>query len=255
MLLRTAMAVLCTAFLSQAITARAADSPQVIEGFGCTFLPGKDFDDLDKAIDFFKAQVPKIKSPELQKMGSVLWVPYRGSVNADFIWINTNLTLNEWGRSSVAYYGSEEGRAAEDTFFKVAECPTSGLATNEVLFETEEGFMDNESMLLQSYRCQLHPGKTIADTDAAIAAWKPAFEKAVKTTNAASLVMRRVPLVSGSGFDLTYATIWDDEAAYGEVNSAYLTDPNGVKADSLFNQAHRCESAMFKARIVVPWEE
>lgn len=254
LLLRSVMAVLCAAFLalSYSVPAQAADSPPIIEGFGCTFLEGQGFDDLDKAIDFYKAQLPKIESPELQKMGSVLWVPYRGTVNADFVWINTNMTLNEWGKLSVAYDSSKEGQAADEKFFDVAKC-NSGLATNETLFQTDDQFTDE--VLIQSFRCQLHPGKTVADTDAVIAAWKPVFAKAVKATNASSLVMRRLPLVSGSGYDLTYAVIWDDAAAYAEATSAFQADPDSAESDRLFTEAHRCDSAMFKARIVVPWED
>ena len=79
--------------------------------------------------------------------------------------------------------------------------------------------------------------------------------KAVKATNASSLVMRRLPLVSGSGYDLTYAVIWDDAAAYAEATTAFQADPDSAESDRLSTEAHRCDSAMFKARIVVPWED
>jgi hypothetical protein len=253
---RTITAVIYSILLSVSFftTAQAADSPAVVEGFGCNFREGKDINDLDKAVDYYKAQRGKIDSPELQKMGSVVWVPYRGNVAVDFVWINNNMTLNGWGKSNLAFESSKVGQATQEKFDEVADCVGSGLSTTELLFSTDEELADDDEVLIESYRCHLRPGKTMADSDAAIAKWRPVMEKAVKATNAATVVFRRLPIISGAGYDLSYVAVWDDTAAYAMASSAFLSNPANTRSGELFAAAHSCVSAMFKGRIVVPWD-
>ena len=222
-------------------SARAADSPSVVEGFGCNFQGDNDFDDLDRVNDYYVNQIAKINSPGLNKMGSVLWIPFRGNVAVDFVWINTNITLAEWGEAAMAAEGSPVGQDIDEKWSEVATCSGSGLAASEAIFSTDSEFKDDGEVLIQSFRCNLHPGMTIADTDKAIAAWRPVFKKAVRGTGANSVVFRRTPIVSGNGFDLTYAAVWDDPAAYATTQSAFLSDPDNAKSGQLFAAAHRCE--------------
>ena len=191
-------------------------------------------DDLNDAIEFYQSKITGIKSPEFHKMGSVLWLPYRGSVGVDFVWINNNITLSEWGKASVAYESSKEGQAADAKFFEMSTC-NSGLATSEVIFVTEDRELaDDSEVLIESYSCILRDGQTLAATDAAIKAWRPVFASAVNGKKAASVVLRRVPLISGRGYDVSYAAVWDDPAVYGEVNEAFAMDPDSPKSGQLF---------------------
>ncbi len=251
-MLRKLTAMLCMAFLafSFAIPAQAADSPQVVEAFGCNFLDGKDFDDLDQAAEYFASQRSKIDSSALQKIRSVMWVPVLGSVNVDVVWFNGNMTFNEWAEVHEAISGTSVGRSIQAQFNDVLDCPGSSLHTSENLFRNDKAFT-GDTVVIESYQCELSPGKTIADTDAAIAAWKPVFAKAVAATDAASIVGRRIPLISGSGFDLTYYLVWDDNSAYAAGNSALQADPENAKSAEMFAAAHRCESALFSGQIMV----
>ena len=258
-MLRTFNAVLVTALLSIAIfytpaSAQAADSPAVVEAYGCTFNEGQGMADLEKAIEYYASQRSKIDSPELQKLRSVLWTPYRGSVGADFVWFNTNTSFAEWGALNKVYDDSSVGQAIQARFDEVSTCSTSGLYLNESLFRNELEF-SGDGVMIESFRCNLHPGKSIADSDAAIATWRPVFEKATKMTNSASFVGRRQPIISGSGFDLSYIAVWDDVAAYANGNSAFRSDPNSARSDELFAEAHVCVSALFNGRVVVQPDE
>jgi hypothetical protein len=252
-MLRKITAMLCTALLALSISIpiQAADSPQISEGFGCDFIDGKDSDDLDKVIEYYTSQRSKIDSPALQKMRSVTWTPILGSVNVDLVWFNGNLTFNEWGEVQDALSGTSVGQAITDRFNTVLDCPGSGLSITENLFRSDKEFTAGDGVVIESYRCNLSPGKTIADTDAAIAAWKPVFANAVAATDTASIVGRRTPLISGSGFDLTYYLVWDDASAYAAGNSARLADPEDATSAEMFAAAHTCESALFNGRIVV----
>jgi hypothetical protein len=252
---RKFLLVMCTAIcLPISFSAQAAEATQIIEGFGCTFLEGKGMDDLNDAIEFYQSKITVIKSPEFHKMGSVLWLPYRGRVGVDFVWINNNVTLSEWGKSSVAYDSSKEGQAADAKFFEMSTCG-SGLATSEVIFATEDRELaDDGEVLIESYSCNLREGQTLAASDAAIEAWRPVFASAVNGKKAASVVLRRVPIISGRGYDLSYVAVWDDLAVYGEVNETFAADPDSAKSGQLYGAAHKCSSALWKGRIITAWE-
>ena len=251
--IRTITTALSAAFLAIALptSGQAAEAPTVSEAFGCNFNEGKGIADLDKAIDYYKATRKQIESPELQKMLSRVWTPFLGSVPVDFVWFNGNMTLVEWGKITDVMVKSKRGKAIQAKFDEVATCSSSSLSTNEILVNTEKDFADDGEVTIESYRCRLHPGKGIFDSDAALDAWKPPFQKAIKATNSASVVVRRLPIISGSGFDLSYLVVWDDATALAVGNSTFDADPNSAKSDQLFEAAHRCESALFTSRTVV----
>ena len=187
-------------------------------------------------------------------MASRVWTPALGSVRYDLVWFNTNLTYKEWGEVTDALATTQVGMDVVARFNSVVTCPNSGLSAQEELYSTLEDkpLQDDGRVVVESFRCLLHPGKTMADSDAALDVWKPAFTKAVAATGASVFVARRIPIVSGTGFDLSYIVAWDDATTYAAGNEAYRADPASANADALFNAAHRCESSLFESRTVVP---
>lgn len=233
------------------VTANAA-SPPATELYGCNFKDGKDMSDLQKVIDSYSANRAKIGSPELMRMASNVWTKYRGSSPYDIVWANAGLTLEELGKASLAYDSSKEGQATEARFNEVIDCGASGFVLNEVLFQSQEpeGLPEGEEALLESYACQLYPGKTLADTDAAIAAWKGPFEKAV---DGPVLILRRTPVMLGE-FDVMYLGVWRDIAQFTAVSSAFIENPEAAVSNRLFADAHRCQSGLWKVRNVIAGE-
>ncbi len=253
-MIRKLITVLCTAAVACiATTAYAADT-EVVEAFGCNFNDGKTMADLDSAVAYYTAERSKVPAPALQKMVSRVWSPMTGTVPVDFVWFNSNMTYTEWGQIQDAMTASTVGAAIQARFDAAVTCPASSLWASETLHNTldKKPFVDDGRVVVESFRCQLNPGKTIADTDAAIAAWKPVFAKAVAATGASTFVARRIPLVSGTGFDLTYLAVWDDATSYAKTNEAFMADPDNAKSGALFGAAHRCETALFNSRTVVP---
>lgn len=249
---RRLTAVLCTVVALSPFFTHAAET-NVVEAFGCNFNAGKTMADLDSVVKYYTAERSKVASPALQKMVSRVWTPQFGNVPVDFVWFNSNLSYTEWGAMRDALAASKVGDAIQARFDSVVTCPGSGLYANEQLFSSleEKPFQDDGSVVIESFRCNLHEGRSMADSDAALAAWKPVFTKAIATTGSASLVARRTPLISGTGFDLGYLAVWDDNDAYAAGNEAFRADPGSAKSGGLFAAAHRCESALFTSRTVV----
>jgi hypothetical protein len=230
-------------------SAHAAQS--VVEAFGCNLNDGKTMDDLMAVAAHYEGQRSKIDSDALQKMRSVVWTPIRGSAQIDFVWFNTNLSYSEWGEVTDAWARSNVAQSIQARFDEVSTCGGSGLYANQLLFSNDTAFKDDGGVMIESYRCNLRAGKSMADSDKALDAWRPVFEKHVEAAGVSSFVGRRTPIISGNGFDLSYIGVWDDATTFAAVNEAILTDPNN-RSGALFEAAHSCESALFNAQVVVP---
>lgn len=252
-MIKLLLAVLCTALALVPQIPLAAET-NVVEAFACNYNTGKSMKDLQAVTEFYTAQRSKIPSPALQKMVSRIWTPILGNVPYDFVWFNSNLTYREWGEMSKAFAASEVGAAVQAKFDEAATCARSGLFAQEALFNNLDSkpFGRNATVVIESFLCTLNDGRTMADSDAAIAAWKPVFEKAVAKTGASSFVGRRVPIITSGTFDLTYFGVWADEAAYANGNETFNADPDSRKSGALFATAHRCESALFRGYTLVP---
>jgi len=244
-------ALLCTALSLIALSSQAAET-NVVEAFACNFNSGKSMADLDAATKYYVAERGKIASPALQKMVSRIWTANLGNVPFDFVWFNSNLTYKAWGEMRKSFDASPVGAAIQARFDAAVTCSRSGLYAQEDLFDNldQKPFSDGP-VVIESFLCNLKDGKGLADSTAAIAAWKPVFEKAIAATGASSYVARRTPIISGSGFDLSYFAVWDDAAAYADGNEAFRMNPDSGKSDALFEAAHRCESALFTGRTLV----
>jgi len=247
----TIAALLCAVSTLFSLSLAAAET-NVVEAFACTLQPGKTMKDVEAVANYFAAERSKIASPALQKMVSRTWTPTVGRVPFDFVWFNSNLTYTEWGAATKAFNASPVGADVLARFNAVADCPSTGLYATEMLFNNlADKPFDGDAVVIESFLCTLHEGKSLADSDAAIAAWKPVFEKAVGSTGASSFVGRRTPIISGADFDLSYFAVWQDAATYAATNEAYRMNPNGVKADGMFNSAHRCQSALFVGHTLI----
>lgn len=253
---RRSTTVLCTALVlstlslfSQPLVAETS----VVEAHACKFNAGKSMADLEAAAEYYKTQRSKISSPALQSMVSRVWTPVLGSMDYDFVWFNSNLNYSGWGEMRNAWDTSPVAADIDARFDAATTCARSGLYAQDYLVNNlEQKPFSDGTVTVESFLCNLHEGRSIADSDKAIAAWKPVFEKAIASTGASSVVIRRTPIISGSGFDLSYMAVWDDAAIYANSNEAFRSDTNSAKSDALFAAAHRCSSTLFTSRTLVP---
>jgi len=95
----------------------------VVETFVCTVNAGSTMADVDAAVAFWKAQIPKTGSEALGKYQATLLRPFRGnSGQADFAWIGASPDLTTWARGGMDYLASKDGQAADARFQKVSSC-------------------------------------------------------------------------------------------------------------------------------------
>ena len=88
------LSALATSLLLVTSAATAAETPSAVQIFACNFLDGKDMGDLDKATDFFNAQIAKIGSADLSDSRAFLWEPYVTNTDYDLLWFSNYPDLN-----------------------------------------------------------------------------------------------------------------------------------------------------------------
>lgn len=114
-------------------SALAMDAPIVREVYTCNFNDGKDMGDLMAARDFYLKQMEKAG----QNAGEAfVWTPMKASMDADFVWFNSQGSLMEYAEGADAFNSSAEGQAAMERFNSVASC-SSSLAMRRQIYQAE----------------------------------------------------------------------------------------------------------------------
>ena len=112
----------------------------------------------------------------------------------------------------------------------------------EQIYDAPDFPADNTATtMLESFRCTLQPGKSLADVRIALEPWK-AHAAAVDLPLD---VYMRTPLVSGSDIDHSYFVVHENAAAYGANMSAWVTHPDTAGIDAMLDEVQDCTNALW----------
>ena len=118
--------------------------------------------------------------------------------------------------------------------------------TIEQIYDSE-GFPADSggtSAVIESFRCGLQPGKSLADVREAIGIW----HNHVTAVNTPFDVFMRTPLVSGnSTVTHSYFVVHENFAAYGDNISAYNTHPDTAGVDAMLDGVQQCTNALWRS--------
>ncbi len=234
------IAVLLVGAVLTPFQATGAETGMINEVFVCTFNEGKDWDDFLEVSAFYGETVKKIGGAA-DDFFAYAWRPFRGSVEFDYLWSGYYENLRVLGDSWQAYIGTEEGRAADARWEELETC-RSALLNFEQIYDAPDFPADNTATtMLESFRCTLQPGKSLADVRTVLEPWK-AHAAAVDLPFD---VYMRTPLVSGSDIDHSYFVVHENAAAYGANMSAWLTHPDTAGIDAMLDEVQDCTNALW----------
>ncbi len=243
------ISILLGSFLLITCAARAAESPAVVEGFACNFLPGQGMAELQTATDNFNAALANLDSEDVAAMSAFLWVPYRSNTDYDVIWTSNHANLNAMGRFTSAIEADPAATAAVAGFDDVVDCD-SAISYSEQIYAGEGPPVTAPPALLESYRCQLHDGKTVADARAAASAWSEHVANIASYSSA--IAFMRTPFISGFDSDLSYLIVHDSVEQFAARNTDYGSSDGVDTIGAGFDAAHTCRGALFMSTRVVP---
>ena len=117
-------AIMATTQLTDGSIGMTADRSvdAVVETFSCTINDGSDMDDVDGALRYWQAQLPKIDSTVLGDYEAYKWTPLRGGTGSDFVFVGNAASLQAWATGTTDYGASSEGQAADERFYKHTSC-------------------------------------------------------------------------------------------------------------------------------------
>ena len=246
------MKKVCEIFLALAVVwsfaASAADTGQVREFYACNFQDGKGIDDLMAIRDVIAEQIEKADNADLSNQVSLLWTPVKTNGQLDFLWFDMHENLNAMGRAASAFESSGGAAAVDALAAETVQC-AAGIVTHEAIYQGDEPVGGPGPVLVESYRCELHPGKTVADAREAVDYWRGVIDDLDGYDSFAAYM--QTPVVSQSSADLYYFVVHADIAEYAARTSTYRTSKGGMEADSRFNAVHRCESGLWNGEVVV----
>lgn len=217
----------------------AAETPAIIDAFACNLASGKDAKDIDSAVAFWNQQVDKIDNEALNQYTAWIGTPIRSTNPADFHWVGISPNLNTWAKGNAAYSESDEGQAADSRFDELGTC-TSELWTSELLHGTVRG-PEDKNLVLETYVCNLLPGKTMDNIRAAEAN----FVKALKAAGIEMNVFRLSPMYTNGQADLVYFVGHDDIETFGATGTTVATTPATSMASQSFQLIMDCAAGIF----------
>jgi hypothetical protein len=150
------LAFLLAAMISFTGLGALADSheppPQgVLESFMCSYLDGKDRDDLDAAIQYHLKQAEKAG---ITPVPAYLWTKFKGTADAEMIWHNTYESMVAFGAQMDAEAASSEMVAANERYLSVVECtPMLGRA---MAIHERGDTNGGDGNFVVSYACRTH---------------------------------------------------------------------------------------------------
>ncbi len=230
------------------LAANAADTGPVREFYACKFQDGKGMDDLMAIRDVIAEEVENSNDADLSSQVSFLWTPVKTNGQRDFVWFDMHASLNAMGRAAKAFENSNAGAKVSELAAETVQC-AAGIVTHDTIYQGSEQPSGEGPVLVESYICELHPGKTVADAQMVVESWRRVIDD---LNGYDSLVAyMQTPVVSQSSADLYYFLVHADLAEYAARTSNYRTSKSGMEVDSRFNEVHRCESSLWAGEVVV----
>jgi len=205
-------------------------------------------DDLMAIRDVIEKEVENSDDADLSNQVSFLWTPVKTNGEIDFLWFDMHASLNAMGRASMAFESSDAGATVGELAAETVQCAT-GIVTHDTIYQGSELPGGEGPVLVESYRCELRPGKTVADAQQVVESWRGVIDSLSGYDSFVGYM--QTPVVSQSSADLYYFLVHADIAEYAARTSTYRTSETGAEVDARFNDVHRCESALWNGQVVV----
>ena len=129
-----------------------------LESFMCSYLPGKDRDDLNSAIEYHLKQAEKAG---ITPVPAYLWTKFKGTAEAEMIWHNLYESMAAFGAQMDAEAASSEIASANERYLSVVGCtPMLGRA---MTIHEREAPGSTDGTFVVSYACKTHEAPNQAD--------------------------------------------------------------------------------------------
>jgi len=221
----------------------AGDMP-LIEVFGCKLNEGRTMVDFGIAAEAWRAQIDKV--PAAASYFVALLTPLRGDTPNDVVWIGSNPSVADWAKSEAAQNASADMVAALAGIAANVSCE-SALYLETPMYDGLKDKPGDRDAVIETYGCNLKPGKTMKDADADDAAFLAAA-KALKPTTYSSY--RWTPFYGKATYDVVYLGVNDDLASFAALTETWNASKEGKAANAVDAATFSCDSALWNGHVL-----
>jgi len=224
-------------------SAMAAETGTVAGVWTCSFLPGKDMEDLTTWRDFYAAQLEELDSEEAQSVSAFMWTPRFSGAEVDLVWFEYHENLNVSSRAIAAYDASGIGAAVDGMWESIVDCQSSQSFRRQIY--AGDRFNVTPPVIVESFRCVFNPGMGYTEVEDALGRWSSVLDELPQTDEFVAYMF--TPFHSAIGFDVSFYGVYDNIIDYGAMTTDYLTSSSGQQMDARWREIQKCESRLWNA--------
>ena len=227
----------------------------VAQVFGCTLHEGRTMLDAREILRDLAANATANPSPD-PRWGIFVWLPMRGTSEADFILGVLNSDLRTMSAGAAAVAQSEAGQAITRRMQATADCGSAIMSSEQIADGAIGMTADTEvDAIIETFACDINSGSDMDDVDKAVAYWQsqyPAIGSEALESYEAYLWR---PIRGGFGNDFYWIGNSPNLENWGNGLQDYLDSEQGQKAQARFDEHSSCTSNMWAGYwLVVPKE-
>ena len=229
----------------------AAETGMVREVYACSYVDGKDKDDLLAAKDYMVKQMDKVG---LKPTQTFIWTPWKASVDFDVLWFTNHENLNAFGREADAMLGSGVNDAVEARFAEVVDCGVSALAFRRTIYDGGSfKAPENGPVVIRSSRCTLKHNQGMDQVEDFVSHLKGVLDNT--GLHESYLAFMSTPMLGGpGGVDLFLYAVNDSVSSYTERMTEIYTTEAGQMLGRHFNQVMDCDTSLWMGERIISGE-
>ena len=217
----------------------------VREFYACNFINGADMDDLMEARDYM---LQHLEMGGIDPVTTFLWTPLKTNNQLDFLWFNQYDSLDEFGVGHDEFLANSHGQMVQARFDGIVECVT-GLVTHQEIYTGGEFAPAGQSAIVNSSACQLKEGKSVAEVVEVVGRFTDMIDNLGSHDKSNGFM--QTPVVSSSGMDIYFFTVFANLADWSAAESEMRRGPQSQAIGEAFNDLVRCNTSLWQARPIV----
>ena len=227
----------------------------VVQVFGCSLHEGRTMIDAREILRDMAANAASVENPD-PRWGMFVWLPARGTSEADFILGVINSDLRTMSAGVAAYGQSEAGQALTERMRATADCGSAIMSSEQIADGTIGMTADMEmDSVVETFACDINSGSDMDDIDKAVAFWQAQMEAIdSEALDSYEAYMWR-SIRGGFGNDFYWVGNSANLETWGNGLQDYMDSEQGQKAQARFDQHSTCTSNVWAGYwLVVPQE-
>lgn len=226
-------------------SAQAQETEIVADIWACSFMPGKDMDDLEIWRDFYRAQLDSLDSEEAQAVTAFMWTPRFAGAEVDLVWFEYHENLNVAARAYTAFEEGGIGPSVDGMWESILDCEGNQNFRRQI-YTGSDFAVTGDSAIIETFRCNFKPGMGFPQVEEALTRWSGVVDSMPNSDEFIAFMF--TPFHSGTGYEVSFYGVYDTLIDYAAQTTDYLTSNQGQAMNLRWQEILLCESRLWTGR-------